>query len=154
MRASSPLVAMRPSRRKTPALTGRSGKRGTCPAGFLGSDQRMAEVSKLPESACVPSGEMASARTGPPWPRNCACAVADATSSSASTTKTWAIVAALAENSGIGRTHSQGADFFAHRLLAERGEKGAHRRPLASVFHRVKILVHRCVPGKVKPVHG
>ena len=38
------------------------------------SDQRMAEVSKLPETAVVPSAEIASARTGPPWPRNCACA--------------------------------------------------------------------------------
>src|SRR5258707_1359863 len=92
------------------------------------------------------------ARTGPPWPRNCACAVADATSSSASTTKTWAIVAALAENSGIGRTHSQGADFFAHRLLAERGEKGAHRRPLAAVFHQEKIIVLGRDRGKAKPI--
>jgi hypothetical protein len=38
------------------------------------SDQRIAEVSKLPETTVVPSGETASARTGPPWPRNCACA--------------------------------------------------------------------------------
>ena len=39
------------------------------------SDQRIAEVSKLPETAWLPSGEIASARTGPPWPRNWACAV-------------------------------------------------------------------------------
>ncbi len=30
------------------------------------SDQRIADVSKLPETACAPSGEIASARTGPP----------------------------------------------------------------------------------------
>jgi hypothetical protein len=39
------------------------------------SDQRIAELSKLPEIAIVPSAEMLSARTGPPCPRNCACAV-------------------------------------------------------------------------------
>ena len=42
----------------------------------------MAEVSKLPETASLPSGEIASARTGPPWPRNCACAAPAASGSS------------------------------------------------------------------------
>src|SRR4051794_182080 len=32
----------------------------------------MAVESKLAEIAVSPSGEIASARTGPPWPRNCA----------------------------------------------------------------------------------
>jgi len=36
------------------------------------SDQRIAVESKLPEIALCPSGEIANARTGPPWPRNCA----------------------------------------------------------------------------------
>src|SRR5262245_45691165 len=66
MRASSPLVAIRPSARKAAALTAPSWKRSTCSAAFFGSDQRIAEVSKLPETACVPSREIASARTGPP----------------------------------------------------------------------------------------
>ena len=38
------------------------------------SDQRIAELSKLPEIALAPSADTATARTGPPWPRNCACA--------------------------------------------------------------------------------
>jgi hypothetical protein len=38
------------------------------------SDQRIAEVSKLPEIAVVPSADTARARTGPPCPRNCALA--------------------------------------------------------------------------------
>src|SRR4051812_3518697 len=33
----------------------------------------MAELSKLPDSASLPSALIASARTGPPWPRSCAC---------------------------------------------------------------------------------
>ncbi len=37
------------------------------------SDQRIAEVSKLPEIAVAPSADTATARTGPPCPRNCAC---------------------------------------------------------------------------------
>src|SRR5712691_11288150 len=39
----------------------------------------MAELSKLPEIAVLPSFEMASARTGPPWPRSWACAASSAT---------------------------------------------------------------------------
>src|SRR5215831_11592000 len=46
----------------------------TCSATLRASDQRMTEVSKLPDTASLPSGEIANARTGPPWPRNCACA--------------------------------------------------------------------------------
>ena len=65
---------MRPSFKKATAFTALSWKRITCMATLRWSDQRIAEVSKLPETAWVPSGEMASARTGPPWPRNCACA--------------------------------------------------------------------------------
>ncbi len=83
MRASSPLVAMRPSLRMATALTAPSWKRSTCSAALRGSDQRIAEVSKLPEIACVPSGEIASARTGPPCPRSCAWAMPQASSSDA-----------------------------------------------------------------------
>src|SRR5215471_20481781 len=39
------------------------------------SDQTMAEVSKLPEITRRPSGEAATARTGPPCPRSCANAL-------------------------------------------------------------------------------
>ena len=57
-----------PSRRKIAALTAPSWKRSTCSATSFESDQRITEVSKLPETARAPSGEIASARTGPPWP--------------------------------------------------------------------------------------
>ena len=65
---------MRPSLSQATAFTALSWKRITCSATLRVSDQRIAEVSKLPETAWLPSGEIASARTGPPWPRNCACA--------------------------------------------------------------------------------
>ena len=39
---------------------------------IVASDQRIADASKLPESAIMPSAETASARIGPPCPRNCA----------------------------------------------------------------------------------
>src|SRR6266404_3301617 len=42
--------------------------------GITLSDQRIADVSKLPESAVEPSAEIASARIGPPCPLNCASA--------------------------------------------------------------------------------
>ena len=42
----------------------------TCSAALRLSDHRIADVSKLPDMAFVPSGEIASAFTGPPWPRN------------------------------------------------------------------------------------
>jgi hypothetical protein len=51
MRASSPAVATRPSGRNSAAFTAPSWKRSTCSAAFCRSDQRIAEVSKLPEIA-------------------------------------------------------------------------------------------------------
>ena len=78
MRASSPLVAMRPSRRKATAFTAPSWNLSTFSAAPEASDQMIAVVSKLPETSRCPSGETASARTGPPWPRNWACAGATA----------------------------------------------------------------------------
>src|SRR6516165_9144527 len=137
MRASSPLVVIRPSARKATALTAPSWNRSTCSAAFFGSDQRIAEVSKLPETACVPSGEIASARTGPPWPRNCACAIwGPIDRSSVQTARTRNIIANLGEKSGIGRAHAERADFLAHVLVAQRGEKGRHRRAVAATFHQ------------------
>src|SRR4051794_12788048 len=72
MRPSAPAVAARPSLNRTTALTASSWKRSTCSAALRASDQRIAVESKLPEIAVCPSDEIASARTGPPWPRNCA----------------------------------------------------------------------------------
>src|SRR5262249_55874533 len=142
MRASSPLVAIRPSARKAAALTAPSWKRSTCSAAFFGSDQRIAEVSKLPETACVPSGEIASARTGPPWPRNCACAMGGATKrSSVKTARTRNIIASLKPKSGIGRAHAERANFLAHFLIAQRGEKSGDRGAVAAAFHQEKVVI-------------
>src|SRR5271165_2578803 len=63
---SSPIVAELPA-----PLTCR---RRTCSTRSWRSDQRIADASKLPENAVMPSAETASARIGPPCPRNCASA--------------------------------------------------------------------------------
>jgi hypothetical protein len=55
-------------------LTASAWKRSTCSAALRTSDQRIEVESKLPVTAVCPSDEIASARTGPPWPRNCASA--------------------------------------------------------------------------------
>src|SRR5262249_50006703 len=142
MRASSPLVAIRPSARKAAALTAPSWKRSTCSAAFFDSDQRIAEVSKLPETACVPSGEIASARTGPPWPRNCACAMVGATDrSSVKTARTRNIIASLKQKSGIGRAHAERADFLAHSLIAQRSEKRRDRGAVVAAFDQEKVVI-------------
>jgi hypothetical protein len=70
--ASAPAVTARPSLRKATAFTALSCRRRTCSATSRRSDQRIADASKLPERAIVPSAETASARTGPPWPFSCA----------------------------------------------------------------------------------
>src|SRR6266446_2835239 len=75
MRPSAPAVAARPPLSSTTALTASAWKRSTCSAALRASDQRIAVESKLPVTAVCPSDEIASARTGPPWPRNCAKAV-------------------------------------------------------------------------------
>src|SRR5260370_15162023 len=72
MRPSAPAVAARPPLSKTTALTASEWKRSTCSAALRASDQRIAVESKLPVTAVCPSDEIASARPGPPWPRNCA----------------------------------------------------------------------------------
>jgi hypothetical protein len=74
IRASSLAVTARPPLRIATAFTALSCKRSTCSAALRRSDQRIAEVSKLPESALAPSAETASARMGPPCPRTCASA--------------------------------------------------------------------------------
>ena len=61
-----------PVLRNATALTAPSWNRSTFSAAPEASDQRMTVVSKLPEIAWLPSGEMAIALTGPPWPRSCA----------------------------------------------------------------------------------
>src|SRR5258705_4226359 len=75
MRPSAPAVAARPPLSSTTALTASAWKRSTCSAALRASDQRIAVESKLPVMAVCPSDEIASARTGPTWPRNCPMAV-------------------------------------------------------------------------------
>src|SRR5499427_10002162 len=54
--ASPPADTVRPSLSQATAFTGRSWKRITCSATLRDSDQRIAEVSKLPEITWRPSG--------------------------------------------------------------------------------------------------
>src|SRR5215831_13808292 len=152
MRASSPLVAMRPSRRKSAAFTAPSWKRSTCSAVFLDSDQRITDVSKLPETTCVPSGEIASVRTGPPWPRNCACATVGTSNRSAARESTRTVIAELETSSGITWLHAQGTDFRAHRLIPQRGQKGPDGRALTAAFDQEKVVVFRRDGEKGEPV--
>jgi len=72
--ASAPAVTVRLSLRIATAFTALSCRRKTCSARLSRSDQRIADASKLPESAVVPSAETANARIGPPCPRSCASA--------------------------------------------------------------------------------
>src|SRR3954468_2311087 len=157
MRASSPLVAIRPSGRNATALTAPSWKRSTCSAAFLCSDHRIADVSKLPESACVPSGEIASARTGPPWPRNCACAPSgEITARSMKTKRTRNISARLGNNSGVRGAHAERADAVAHARIAQRRQEGFDRGTMAAAFDQKKIIVlgrDREKPETVQPGH-
>ena len=57
MRPSAPPVTARPSASSATAFTASSWKRSTCSALLRVSDQRIAEESKLPESASLPSCE-------------------------------------------------------------------------------------------------
>jgi hypothetical protein len=58
-------------------------KRKTCSANPVAADQRITDVSKLPDRIFRLSGDMATTRTGPPWPRICAIAVPAMTANSA-----------------------------------------------------------------------
>src|SRR5262249_4931869 len=142
-RASSPLVAMRPSRRNATAFTAPSWKRSTCSAAFFCSDQRIAEVSKLPEIACVPSGEIASARTGPPWPRSCACANGTDRSTRATATRNRNIDTSRPDKSGIRGAHPERTDFLAHIWVAQGRKKRLHRGTLRALLHQQEIVVLR-----------
>src|SRR5262249_47519271 len=152
IRAFSPPGAVRPARRKSAAVTAPSLERTTCAAVFLDSDQRITDVSKLPETACVPSGEIASARTGPPWPRNCACATVGASNRSATRERTRSVIAELETSSGITWLHAQGTDFRAHRLIPQRGQKGPDGRALTAAFDQEKVVVFRRDGEKGEPV--
>ena len=86
MRPSSPPVTVRPSVGERDRIDRALVEPQHLDRGIAASsDQRIAEESKLPEIALAPSGAMASARTGPPCPRSCACAsgIADASAMSA-----------------------------------------------------------------------
>ena len=90
----------------------------------------MTEESKLPDTAVWPSAEIASARTGPPCPRNCACA------GCVSSNKTNAKAILV-----IGRLHTQRRDPVLCAAVAQRREKGLHRRPVAAAFDQQEIVV-------------
>src|SRR5664280_2543145 len=131
--ASAPAVAMRPSLSQATAFTALSWKRITCSATLRVSDQRIAEVSKLPDTAWLPSGETASARTGPPWPRNCAWA-ADASAANNSTTQNRLLIRWF---------HPERRNARACRGFAQGREEGPRRRPLHAAFNQQEIVMFR-----------
>src|SRR5579871_6298817 len=139
---------MRPSGRIATALTEPSWNRITCSAASRASDQRITVSSKLPETAVLPSAVTASARTGPPWPRSCACAGISpaADTASASTTRRTSIL--------IRRHHAERADARPHLRIAQRREKGLHGGALPFGFNQQEIVVFRRERQEREPVHA
>src|SRR4051812_11649472 len=137
MRPSAPAVAARPSLSSTTALTASVWKRSTSSAALRASDQRIAVESKLPVTTVCPSGEIASARTGPPWPRNCASAVdvpIDENASTASHAKTenrdFLLLSGMRGNRLVGCCRRQ-VPGFRPRFSARRGRALARARLVA-----------------------
>src|SRR5688572_9705057 len=102
--------------------------------------------------ARAPSGDTATALTGPPCPRSWACApeTANATNSRPASNRRQRtnIGDGLARNrapvrieSGIGKAHAERLDAFARARLGERGEESLHRRAGAAARHHEKIIV-------------
>src|SRR5262249_35266985 len=145
------------------ALTAPSWKRSTSAAALRASDQRITAVSKLPETADAPSGEIASARTGPPWPRNCACAETPAstvpkTSAKTSATANGARLILIRQCrrcdwvSWLRRTHAKRANLGARRFVTQGGEEGLHGRAPAAAFDQQEIVVLGCDREEAEPV--
>src|SRR5262249_60808843 len=61
--------------------------------------------------------------------------------SSVKTARTRNIIASLKQKSGIGRAHAESADFLAHALIAQRGEKSGDRGAVAAAFDQEKVVV-------------
>src|SRR5580704_3713184 len=124
---------MRPSARIATAFTEPSWKRITCSAASRASDQRITVSSKLPDTAVWPSAVTASARTGPPWPRSCACAGPNA----ASTTARMHSVLV------IGRNHAERRDARAHVGIAQRFQERLDGWALPFRLNQQEIVVFR-----------
>src|SRR6266849_6208715 len=136
MRASSPPVAAAPSLSRATALTAPSWKCSTSSAALRSSDQRMAEVSKLPDIRILPSGDTARARTGPPCPRNCALAVPIAGSQLATSAQQHSeaylisrVVLTPARNSTMLRRHGEFGWLPGGTAWCELHEQPPARRP-------------------------
>ena len=129
------------------AFTALSWKRNTCSADLRVSDQTIAEVSKLPDTAGRPSAETASARTGPPWPRNCACA------GNAVRIRNKAIRDAILAVI-IGRLHTQRRDPVLCAAIAQARQKGLHGGPGTPALHEEEIVVLRRERQETEPVHA
>src|SRR5437763_15880337 len=139
---------MRPSGRTATALTEPSWNRITCSAASRASDQRIAVSSELPEIAILPSAVIASARTGPPWPRSCAWAgVTTATHiASASTARRFALL--------IRRHHAERADARAHLGVAQGRREGLHGGALPFRLDQQEIVVFRRERQELEAVHA
>src|SRR4051812_48909085 len=139
---SSPPVTVRPSGVSATAFTALWWKRSTCSAVLRVSDHRIADESKLPETAVRPSGEIASARTAPPCPRNCACA---GWISSSKTNATASLV--------TGGWQPQALDPVFCAGVAHRREEGLHRRSIAAAFDQQEVVVLGSQRQKAEAIH-
>src|SRR5262249_46077672 len=60
---------------------------------------------------------------------------------SVKTARTRNIIASLKPKSGIGRAHAERANFLAHFLIAQRGEKSGDRGAIAAAFDQEKVVI-------------
>src|SRR5262249_44457036 len=72
--------------------------------------------------------------------------------SSVKTARTRNIIASLKPKSGIGRAHAERANFLAHFLIAQRGEKSGDRGAVAAAFDQEKVVIFRRDRQKTEPV--
>src|SRR5262249_60429856 len=119
-------------------------------ADWAATAARIGVSSRLREIAVLPAADTASARTGPPWPRSCACAGVSVTAATASASTARGIA------SIIRRHHAERGDACAHIGVAQCGEESLHGGSLLSALNQQEIIVFRrdCDEGQaVEPRH-
>src|ERR1700742_165784 len=133
----------------------------TCSATLRASDHRIADVSKLPETASLPSGEIATARTGPPCPRICARAAPMPSGNSrraahrllSNNDMTGFATRATRRNLAIRRLHAEGANAHTRGLVAQRRKECLHGGTVAAALHHEEIVMFRRHRNEAEAVH-
>ena len=134
---------MRPSGRSATAFTAPSWKRSTCSAALRSSDQRIAEVSKLPESALLAVG------------RDRERAHRPAMAAQLRVRRGGGQRRRAQEQRGRGQHHRESQHEIRHprgacrargccsrtRVVAQRREERLHRRPVAAALDQQEIVV-------------